>query len=82
MAFATSHQAVPDTCPYAGAIITPLVPANKRPSYTLSLRRTQTQFNGNAVSVHSNLGDGLQGHLFLIIETAHSCKAEYIQYFS
>jgi hypothetical protein len=50
-------------------ILTPLADARTPPTYA-KLRITQTELNGNATSIHSNLGDGLLGHLTLTIPTA------------
>ena len=47
-------------------VLTPIADSQSRPSYA-SLCITQTELNGNAASVHSNLGDGLHGHLALTI---------------
>jgi hypothetical protein len=51
------HIGIPTTT------ITPIIDSHSRTSYA-SLGVTQTELNGNnAALVHSNLGDGLHGHL-------------------
>jgi hypothetical protein len=44
----------------------PIADTRSRPTYA-SLRLAQTELNGNAASVHSNLGGGLHGHLALTL---------------
>ena len=46
-----------------------LEPITARPTYA-SVQALQVALNSNAASVHSDLGDGLQGHLALTISAA------------
>jgi hypothetical protein len=56
------------TSPRTAAILTPIATGRNRPSCA-SLHIAQYELNGNAGSVHANLGDGLHGHLALTITT-------------
>lgn len=49
--------------------ITSIAGSHSRPLYATPLRITHTELNGNAASIHSNLGNGLHGHLALTIPT-------------
>jgi hypothetical protein len=56
------------TLDFPTTTITPITDSQSHPLYA-SLRVTQTELNGSAASVHSNLGNGLHGHLALTILT-------------
>jgi hypothetical protein len=58
---------------FTTTINNPIVTSHSRPSYT-SLHIAQSELNGNAASVHTNLGRCLHGHLALTISAA----AEYL----
>jgi hypothetical protein len=57
---------------FTTAIISPIATSRARPSYA-SLQQAQSELNGNAASVHTNLGGGLHDHLTLAIS-----EAEYL----
>jgi hypothetical protein len=54
---------------FTTTILTPIATSRNRPTYA-SIKLAQSELNGNAASVHTNLGGGLHGHLALTIPSA------------
>ena len=49
--------------------LTPIATSTTEPTYS-TLRIAQTQLNANATSIHSNAGDGIHGHIVLVLPPA------------